>query len=836
MMNKFLKRILTLTLVIFLGLGLIACTNDDDADEPTTGETEAVTDASTAPTEGIGGDLRPTNDLAADVQARFARDSNFDIVESITVARDHVFRFELTYEVAEGVFREILMDPDRGTWEILNIYRDSALTQRVAFTANANEDDFTYLEVMPPRQPVFYLTENPQDLIDREVRDDWGNAGQYFFVKYYDFETGEKLARPQVTIFNVETEVAGAPRVTFNMTDDGVAGLRWDPLPGAVSYQVVYIAESLDGMRTWRPMVFVEETTETSWDDIEILTDDRGSRRNHVFRSFMEDDTTADELYDLFSDLIESGEMTLEEFEAIRFDFDNELLLDNNIYLAVIATNSQGTSAISNLIDIRSIAPRVPIRLSDNMNEGGVIPSEDHPSSVVEVETDVLSAPTHAWMIMGDGNVGRRLINYDVDAAIRGDVAGYEADGTHILVASADSDMILIPYTIEGTHFTGVVKLTDYSATFEADLQELAERQDGLRSRGGDLARTVNLNPDFDDEVIDDEIVTDLRSNFEVRASSPLSAYLAIQMFNGQTRINLDDFPEAADHEYLVEAWFAAVLQNPLVLGARSIQLDWRTGDLLVTYDQDAQTQQRQQEAIMARVDEIVDEIIVPGMSDLEIQLAINAFLIEHATYDFGALDNAEQNNFMFVDPEFYDSFTAYGILINGVGVCSGYADAFTLIADQAGLESVIVTGYLQGSLPHAWNRVYIDGEWLTLDVTNNDNEFFPNAFFNLSDFEAATILVEDDQWYLNSGISRFVARTSEATEYYRHNERFFDHVEIVDALVAGIRANGSATYRTDVMLTDEQFMLIAVEVASELNNWDLLGGHFLGVIHMFEE
>ena len=823
-MSKFFERIIMLILIVPLGLWLTACTNDDQP-SPTEPEISEIREA-------LDESLVPVDELIADLQVRFARDSPFDIVESVTVPRDHMFRFELTYEVAEGVFREILVDPDRGTRELLNIYRDSELTQPVAFTANADPDNFTYLEILPPRQPVFYLTENPQDLIDREVRDDWGNAGQYFLTKYYDFATGERLARPQVTIFNVETEIAGAPRITFNMTEDGIAGLRWDPLPGAEAYKVVYLAESIDGSRTWRPMVFVAETIEPFWDDIEILTDNRGSRRNHVFRSFMDGDTTADELYASFRDLVENGEMTLEEFEGIRFDFGNELLIDNNLYLAVIAINSEGISAISNLVDIRNIAPRVPIRLSSNMNEGGVTPSEDHPSSVVELEGNVLSAPTHAWVTMGDGNAGRRLINYDVDDAIRGFANEYEPDGTHILVESPDSSMILIPYTIEGTHFTGVMKLTEYSETVEADLQELASRQDGLRSRGGGLGRTVNLNSSFENERAD-ETATELRSDFDVRASSPLTAYLAYQMLNSQARISLADFPEASDHEYLVEAWFEASLQNPLVLGARSIELDQSTGDLLVTYDQDVATQQRQQRAIMARVDEIIDEIITDGMTELEIQIAINDFLIKHATYDFAALENAALNNFMFVDPEYYDSFTAYGILINGVGVCSGYADAFTLIADRAGLESVIVTGYLRGNLPHAWNRVNINDEWYTIDVTNNDNETFPNAFFNLSDWEAATILTEDHKWMLNREISRFVANSAAYSEYYRHHGLFFDREVIVGFLVEELLESGEAIYRTDVMLTDEQFQSIMSEVMERTDNFELSGSHFLGVISL---
>ena len=32
------------------------------------------------------------------------------------------------------------------------------------------------------------------------------------------------------------------------------------------------------------------------------------------------------------------------------------------------------------------------------------------------------------------------------------------------------------------------------------------------------------------------------------------------------------------------------------------------------------------------------------------------------------------------------------------------------------------------GELPHAWNKVKIDGEWQIVDSTNNDNELIFNA------------------------------------------------------------------------------------------------------------
>ena len=832
---------LMITLILILGLGMTGCADDELADDDSAVETVEDENEGEEGNDGEDEDegedeaLIPVDDLVADLQLRFAREADDDFTESLTVPRDHIFRFDLSPE-AGAVLQELFENEEIDFRDMLSLYRDSARTQPIGFTTGGDSENFTYLSMAPPTDPIFYLAEDPNVLLEREeVRNDWGNAGQYFLAQYFDFETGEELERPLITVFTVETEIEGVPRIAFNMTDDGVAGLRWDPVPGAEEYKVLYIVESIDGSRMWRPMAFLDQTTETYWNG------------NTAFRLFMRGDGTADELYDAYRDLIESGEMTLEEFEELNYVFDSALLEENNAYVAVVALNSEGNSAVSNLIDIRDVAARVPMWLAYGMNEGGVISFDDVENSltdqrsIVKLEGDVLLAPTHAWVIMGDGNATSRLINYNITGVTRGEVVRYAASGAPIFEESPDGSMILIPYTIEGTPFIGFVQLTEveYDEMFEVDLQALAERQEALRSRGGDLQITVNLNSEADDEVDDisedDKVATELRGDFDIRrASSPLSAYLAIQMLNSQTRISLDDFPEAADHEYLLAAWLEAALQNPLVLGPRRIDLDRRTGDLLVTYDHDAATQQRQQRAIIARVEEIVDEIIVDGMTDLEMQTAINEFLIEHATYDFGALDNAALNDFMDVDPEYYDSFTAYGILINGIGVCSGYADAFTLIADQAGLESVIVTGYLQGSLPHAWNRVNIEGEWYTLDVTNNDNEIFPNAFFNLSDKDAATILTEDNRWMLDREISRFVANSEGDVEYYRYRDRFFDHDEIVDALAYGIINHQLATYRTDVMLTEEQFLLIALEVA-ERTDRDLIGGHFLGIITLLE-
>ena len=167
-------------------------------------------------------------------------------------------------------------------------------------------------------------------------------------------------------------------------------------------------------------------------------------------------------------------------------------------------------------------------------------------------------------------------------------------------------------------------------------------------------------------------------------------------------------------------------------------------------------------------------KIITEDMTELEKELAINQYLCDTAEYDMDALENAEEKEFADVDAEFNDSFTPYGVLLNKKGVCSSYAGAFKLLADEAGLESIVVTGYLEGDLPHAWNKVKIDGQWQIVDSTNNDNELIFNALFNLPDDAAKKVLVEDARYVLDDRLSDYEASTDEK-EYYHIEKKFYE-------------------------------------------------------------
>jgi len=64
---------------------------------------------------------------------------------------------------------------------------------------------------------------------------------------------------------------------------------------------------------------------------------------------------------------------------------------------------------------------------------------------------------------------------------------------------------------------------------------------------------------------------------------------------------------------------------------------------------------------------------------------------------------------------------TIVGALLNSACVCDGYARAFQLLCDNAGLHCIIVCGHTQmaeAKEPHAWNIVMLTGQCYHVDVT----------------------------------------------------------------------------------------------------------------------
>lgn len=141
-------------------------------------------------------------------------------------------------------------------------------------------------------------------------------------------------------------------------------------------------------------------------------------------------------------------------------------------------------------------------------------------------------------------------------------------------------------------------------------------------------------------------------------------------------------------------------------------------------------------------VDKIIKDNIQDNMTTKEKIRAIHDYIINHTEYDTLKTENVNDTT--------YKSNTAYGVLIEGYGICSGYSDAMKLFLDRLN-----IINYKISNDQHIWNLVALDGEWLHLDLTwddpvSNKNITRDNYFLiNTKTLE----LLDDDVHYFNSSI-----------------------------------------------------------------------------------
>ena len=83
--------------------------------------------------------------------------------------------------------------------------------------------------------------------------------------------------------------------------------------------------------------------------------------------------------------------------------------------------------------------------------------------------------------------------------------------------------------------------------------------------------------------------------------------------------------------------------------------------------------------------------------------------------------------NTIYKDGASYNQ-SCYSVFMRGQSVCAGYAEAFELLCNGAGIETIIVT-----STTHEWNQIHIGNYWYAVDPTWADTSG-TLAYYNVSD------------------------------------------------------------------------------------------------------
>ncbi len=213
---------------------------------------------------------------------------------------------------------------------------------------------------------------------------------------------------------------------------------------------------------------------------------------------------------------------------------------------------------------------------------------------------------------------------------------------------------------------------------------------------------------------------------YPVFGSDDLVKYLAASMIAQEPTIDVTYWANQAGvgSEGIFDAINEASVQNPyLFVDAWTYATTLRGVVVTPEYAHDATEAAQRRVATAAAVSVGLKQAgVTSEQSEQDKVREIHDYVASVATYDSdaaaaitaGATDSSQVE----------ESQEAYGILVGGSAVCNGYAQAFQAMAQAAGIDTVIVTGNAWSgatSGPHAWNRVLVDGQWLTVDVTWDD-------------------------------------------------------------------------------------------------------------------
>ncbi|MDE5862780.1 MAG: transglutaminase-like domain-containing protein, partial [Lachnospiraceae bacterium] len=540
----------------------------------------------------------------------------------------------------------------------------------------------------------------------------------------------------------------------------------------------------------------------------------------------------------------DTGDIMNQEFQMYTVEEE-----DREYYYGVIAVSKTGTSMVSPLIPKKEMAKKLPFCEEENRYEG------EFGVTRFAQSIDLLSR--YQWIQLCDGTMAQRLLQYKIDDAELVNVD--DGDGV--------KEMLQLPYTVVGTEFEGSFYVETFDRkTYQEDLENLQKRQDILKSKMTGLLRDVEV--EVRPERSTDE---DIRENQDVPAAgkhsngdgleeglenmldnpmgtTKLSCYLSACLLERDEYIAVSDIQEIPDREGLMDAFYEAYYQNPLIPAVREISVLESGEALSVVYEEDVETGRKKQRQVMEQVEFVTRELEEEGMTDLDKVLAVNSYLCDTVTYDTMSPIEAGQNLMtcagtselhygeamagQSADEVFTDSMTPFGALVNHRGVCLAYAGAFQLLARAMGLDSIVVTGTLNGNQNHAWNKVKIDGKWCVVDVTSNDDQDMGNSMLNVSDKMAELVLKENDHYLCDDSIGQYIADTDEF-EYYHLSGKDYEKDKIAEAFVHELTLGKKAVLRTDATLTNAEFQSIVKEVMDDMDQIEMQGYYRLGVVYL---
>lgn len=599
-------------------------------------------------------------------------------------------------------------NPWQGDPGKIEVYADAALTKPVPIgllpdaTSPASDP---HLAIAPMRLERTHITR--QDGKAKGTLADLGtfwNVNPHVYVVQYLTPDGAQRPRPLVTQVDFVAETPAPAQVASSVTADGDALLEWTRVEGASEYLVVLQQRRGDDLND--VVRVLGRTTETTWSSA-------------VTKKCLHDCTQNAAL--LLTTVDASTQVSLPHLVPEKVD----------ARLGVIAVVDREASVMAP-IDFNGLQT-LPVRSDRKWDQGA----------------DIFNR--------GLAALPSRFLFVSVDGSTR--ATGATIDRSEV---SRDGDVWVVPLRGEGTRLVDPVRIpvaaVDDIDAAVATFNERARRDyppAGLNEAG------IVIRTDLP-KVPAPELPA---PDYPVFGSNELTKFIAGQLIAGSTAIDVSELDGQPGLPELEDALDEAVYQNPYALA----YFDRFSYDGSVIHVEAAYTQaekQSRQKKIAEAAEAIVASQTTAGMSASEKASALNRYLVDHADYDHGAIAASPGDYRSDIPASFRYAWETDGILVSGSGVCMSYAYAFQAVAEEAGLESVVVTGDLADGGGHAWNKVKVGGSWRAVDVTWNDPQgpWTPasgNRYLMIRDaeFTGNALRTERDDWMADAHLGQYATR-----------------------------------------------------------------------------
>ncbi|MBO4998443.1 MAG: hypothetical protein J6D02_10635 [Lachnospira sp.] len=718
---------------------------------------------------------------------------------------------------------------------------------------NPTEDGGSTLTISPIQGA---LTNESEDKLAEEKKWSWGSAPIYYICLYYDTESKEVKEReePLIIPFTVKHEVK-APSVHSTIGKDGRLQLNWDAVEGAEAYKVYHLVtldqttgvennKSSGAKKGYSDSFFQGDavvTTGTSFEDFDgvekgidtyqsTYTKELLYRKQNVgvggeyyvsavvdgkesgFASAVEtydmklpyevalENEIADEIFGSVKELPLSipvnnidGSVTNRnviytlikeslgnEFEKPRYSY----VIDGTVLNGIVAIETQdfdtlpetigegttgGNAGIDNQME-QSPDPELPTIIPTNNNEAG------QASETEGITEEQISTTEEA------------VIQEQTTEAVT-------EEQPEVTTEEAVTEELPEETTETVTEVTTEEAVTEEPP--EATTEQTVESDK-------DLIQQQQENTQKHVEKGNQKTVSNPGKDVVIFAESAEEEWIATNMVNAQTDISLQGFPSLQTANVLEDTLYKVYYQNPYIMGMYAFSYDYGSMTLKIAYNYSAEEIKQRQQEITAEAQNVVSQVVKDGMSPEEKQMALYNYLEQNCAYDTEALEDAETKGYQkTTDNTHEDAFNTYGILVKKKGVCQSYAYTYKLLCHLCDVKCLVMTGFLNSNLPHAWNMVQLGDKWYQVDTTNNGATTGIPYFLYNADSEVAELtgFTPDMNFALDSDVNTY--ETQDATqEYYAVNQLVADSMDsyeqILDRVLTGeeervsIRYNGS--------------------------------------------